>query len=173
MSIVPCEHICMQSVTEFRIKISISGPGLCILHDLIFQEEMIMAKAARAKQLSFEMPNKVGSMHEISAALSQAKINITSLFGIETGDIAIFMLITGDNAAAKKLLRKMGIEARTTDVITVDLPNKPGALTTISGIIAQAGIDILTLYGTAGSARSAMLVMKTSDDKKALKLLNK
>ena len=35
-----------------------------------------MAIAAKAKQLSFEMPNKVGLVAEISAALSKAKINI-------------------------------------------------------------------------------------------------
>lgn len=131
-----------------------------------------MAIAAKAKQLSFEMPNKVGLVHEISASLSEAKINITSLFGIETGDSAIFMLITSNNVAAKKLLKKMGAAAGAIDVITIDLPNKPGAFTKVSGIIAQAGIDIITVFGTAGAARSSLIVMKTSDDKKVLKLLN-
>lgn len=132
-----------------------------------------MAIAAKAKQLSFEMPNKVGLMHEIGATLSGANINITSLFGIETGDMAIIMLITSDNMAAKKLLKKMGAAAGTTDVVTVEIPNKPGEFTKVSGIIAQAGIDIITVFGTAGSGRSSLLVLKTSDDKKVLKLLNK
>lgn len=132
-----------------------------------------MAIAARAKQISFEMPNKAGLAHEISAALSEAKINITSLFGIETGDMAIFMLITSDNAAAKKLIKKMGAVAGVTDVVTIEMPNKPGEFTKVSGIIAQAGIDIITVFGTAGSARSSMVVLKTSDDRKVVKLINK
>ena len=132
-----------------------------------------MAIAAKAKQLSFEMPNKVGLMAEISAALSKSKINIISLFGIETGDMAIIMLITSDNAAAKKLLKKMGADAGATDVVTVEMPNKPGEFSKVSDIIAQAGIDIYTVMGTAGSAKSSMIVLKTSDDKKVLKLLNK
>jgi len=132
-----------------------------------------MTIAAKAKQISFEMPNKVGLVHEISAVLSEAKINIMSLFGIETGDSAIIMLITSDNAAAKKLLKKMGAAAGVTDVITIEMANKPGEFTKVSGIIAQAGIDIITVFGTAGTARSSMVVLKTSDDKKVLKLLNK
>lgn len=132
-----------------------------------------MAIAAKAKQLSFEMPNKVGLMAEISAALSKSKINIISLFGIETGDMAIVMLITSDNAAAKKLLKKMGADAGAIDVITVEMPNKPGEFSKVSDIIARAGIDIHTVMATAGSARNSMIVLKTSDDKKVLKLLNK
>ena len=132
-----------------------------------------MAIAAKAKQLSFEMSNKVGLMAEISAALSKSKINIQSLFGIVTGDLAIFMLITSDNAAAKKLLKKMGVDANAMDVLTIEMPNKPGEFSKVSDIIAQAGIDIYTVMGTAGSARSSMIVLKTSDDKKVLKLLKK
>jgi hypothetical protein len=132
-----------------------------------------MATAAKAKQISFEMPNKVGLVAEISAALSKAKINIMSLFGIETGDMAIFMLITSDNVAAKKLLKKMGADAGATDVVTIEMPNKPGEFSKVSDIIAQAGIDIITVMGTAGSAKSSMIVLKTSDDKKVLKLINK
>jgi len=133
-----------------------------------------MAKATKVQQLSFEMPNRVGLVHEISAALSAAKINILSLLGIETGDdMAVFLLITSDNASAKKLLKKMGTSATAMDVLTIELPHKPGEFTKVSGIIAQAGIDILTVYGTAASARNSMLVLKTSDDRKVLKLLNK
>ena len=132
-----------------------------------------MVTAAKAKQLSFEMPNKVGLMAEISAALSKSKINIISLFGIETGDIAIIMLITSDNAAAKKLLKKMGADAGAIDVVTIEMPNKPGEFSKVSDIISRAGIDIYTVMGTAGSARNSMMVLKTSDDKKVLKLLNK
>lgn len=132
-----------------------------------------MAIAAKAKQLSFEMPNKVGLMAEVSAALSKSKINIISLFGIETGDMAIIMLITSDNAAAKKLLKKMGADAGAIDVVTIEMPNKPGEFSKVSDIIARAGIDIYTVMGTAGSARNSMMVLKTSDDKKVLKLLNK
>jgi len=132
-----------------------------------------MAMATKAKQLSFEMPNKVGIVAEISAALSESKINLISLFGIETGDVAIFMLITSDNAAAKKILKKMGANTSVTDVLTVEMPNKPGEFRKVSDIIAQAGIDILNVLGTAGSAKSSMVVLKTSDDKKVMKLLNR
>ena len=132
-----------------------------------------MATATKVKQLSFEVPNKVGLMAEISATLGKSKINIISLFGIEVGDKAIIMLITSDNTSAKKLLKKMGADAGSTDVVTIEMPNKSAEFSKVSNIIAQAGIDIHTVMGTAGSGRSSMVVLKTSDDKKVLKLLNK
>lgn len=132
-----------------------------------------MAIATKAKQLGFEMTNRVGLVAEITAKLSEAKINLTSLFGIETGDVAIFMIITSDNAAARKILRKMGATGSTMDVLAIEMPNKPGEFAKVSGIIAQAGIDILSVFGTAGSAKGSIVVMKTSDDKKVLKLINK
>lgn len=67
----------------------------------------------------------------------------------------------------------MGADASVTDVVTVEMPNKPGEFRKVSDIIAQAGVDIFNVLGTAGSARSSMVVLKTSDDKKVLKLLNK
>lgn len=132
-----------------------------------------MAIAMKAKQLGFEMPNKVGLVAEISAKLSEAKINITSLFGIETGDAAIFMFITSDNAAAKKILKKMGASGNIMDVLTIEMPNKSGEFAKVAAIIADAGIDILSVFGAVGTSKSSIVVMKTSDDNKVLKLINK
>jgi hypothetical protein len=143
------------------------------IDNIIYRRINIMATATRAKQLGFEMPNKVGLVAEISAALSDAKINLMSLFGIETGDMAIFMLITSDNASAKKILKKMGADPGVIDVVTIEMPNKPGEFKKVAAIIAEASIDIITVFGTAASAKSSMVVLKTSDDKKVLKLINK
>ena len=53
------------------------------------------------------------------------------------------------------------------------MPNRAGALRTVAQKIADAGVDIVYMYGTAGTGRSALCVFKTVDDKKAIRAINK
>jgi hypothetical protein len=132
-----------------------------------------MARAKKSKQLSLTMPNKVGLLSEISAAIANAKVNITALCAYAMENKAYFMLLTESNAKAKKALSPMGGEIEEEDVISVDLPNKIGALQNVAEKIADAGIDIYYMYGTAGTGKSSICVFKTADDTKAIKVINK
>jgi hypothetical protein len=132
-----------------------------------------MAKAKKAKQLSLTMPNKVGLLSEVSAVIAGAKVNINAICAYEMEDKAYFMLITENNAKAKKVLSPLGAEIEEEDVISVDLPNKVGELQKVAKKIADAGIDINYLYGTVGTGKSSICVFKTADDSKAIKVINK
>lgn len=132
-----------------------------------------MAKAKRSKQLSFTMSNKVGLLSEISTAISDAKVNITALSACEIDDKAYFMFITDSNTKAKKALSKFGAEIREEDILTVEMPNRVGELKKMADKIAQAGININYLYGTTGAAKTAICVLKTVDNKKAIRVINK
>ena len=131
-----------------------------------------MAKARHVKQLSFSLPNKIGLLAEVTAALAKAKINIEAICAYERG-YGFFMMITNSIAKAKKVLAKMGAVVHEEDVITVEVPNKVGQLEKISKAVADAGIDIMFVYGSPGKGRTATLVLKTANDKKALKLVSK
>jgi len=132
-----------------------------------------MAKAKKSKQLSFTMPNRVGLLSEISSAVADAKINIDAVHAYEVEDKACFMLITDSNAKTKKALSPLGVEIEEEDVVTVEIPNKVGELQKVAKRIADAGININYIYGTAGAGRLSTCVFKTADDKKAIKVINK
>lgn len=132
-----------------------------------------MAKARKSKQVSFTMPDRVGLLSEITTAIAKVKVNITAICAYEMEDKAFFMLSTDANARAKKALGQFGVEIREDDVISVDLPNKVGELQKVAKKIADAGININYMYGTASAGKSSICVFKTADDKKAIKLINK
>jgi hypothetical protein len=132
-----------------------------------------MAKARKSKQVSFTMPDRVGLLSEITTAIAKAKVNITAICAYEMEDRAFFMLSTDANARAKKALGQFGVEIREDDVISVELPNKVGELQKVAKKIADAGININYMYGTASAGKSSICVFKTADDKKAIKLINK
>jgi hypothetical protein len=132
-----------------------------------------MAKAKKSKQLSFTMPNRVGLLSEISTTIANAKVNINAICAYEMEDKAYFVLITDKNAKAKRALGPWGIEIKEEDVVAVEMPNRAGELLKVAKKVADAGINIKYMYGTAGAGKSSICVFKTADDKKAIKVINK
>ncbi len=132
-----------------------------------------MAKAKKSKQLSITMPDRVGLLSEISTAISNAKVNMYAICAYGMEGKAYFMVVTDSNAKAKKALSPLGGEIEEEDVVTVEMPNRVGELQKVAKRIADAGINIIYMYGTAGTGKSSICVFKTADDKKAIKVINK
>jgi hypothetical protein len=60
-----------------------------------------------------------------------------------------------------------------TDVLLIEAENKPGALADVSAKLAAADINIEYCYtAVLPSAKRGLLVLRASDAKKALKVLN-
>ena len=132
-----------------------------------------MAKAKKVKQLSLMMSDRAGLLSEASTALAGAKVNITNICAYGMQGEANFMLTVDSNAKAKKALAGLGVEIKEEDVFVVEMPNKPGELQKVAKRLADAGINILYMYGTTVAGRSATCIFATSDDARAIKLINK
>jgi len=128
-----------------------------------------VTKATKAKQLSFVVENRVGLLADVTAALASKKINMTALVAYELDKQGVFMMLTDNNAAAKKVLAKYGAKAVEEDVVLLELPDRPGALQSAVDKVAEAGIDILYVYATSGKKTGTFCVMQTEDNKKAIK----
>lgn len=131
-----------------------------------------MAKAAKASQLIFSLPNKVGLLASVAEAIASAKVNIEAVCAYERG-YGYFMMVTDNNAKAKKVLQKMGADVHVEEVIAIEVPNRAGQLEKISRAIADADIDIHFIYASPGKGKTATLILKTANDRKSLKLLTK
>ena len=131
-----------------------------------------MVKAIKAKQLSFSLPSKIGLLSEVSALITAAKINIEAICAYEMSEQGFFMLMTDNHIKTKKILSHMGAEVSVDDIISVELPNKIGELQKVAKRISDAGIDISYIYGSPAKGKMTLIV-KTANDKKALKALNK
>ena len=130
-----------------------------------------MIKATKAKQLSFSLPSKIGLLYEVSSLITTAKINIEGICAYAMEEQGYFMLLTDNQAKAKKILSHMGAEVKTEDIIMVAMPNKMGELQKAAKKISDAGIDITYIYGSPMKGKMT-LILKTANDKKALKVLN-
>jgi hypothetical protein len=133
---------------------------------------MDMVKAMKIKQLSFSLPDKIGLLSEVAAFITAAKINIEAICAYGMGNEGHFMMITDNNTKAKKVIAHMGAKVTTEDVIAVEVPNKVGQLQLVAKKVADAGIDISYVYGSPVKQKMT-IILKTADDKKALKALAK
>jgi hypothetical protein len=132
-----------------------------------------MAKAARIKQISFSMPDRAGLLSEVTTVLSGAKVSISAICAYGMDNKAYFMLTTDSNSKARKALAKLAGRIDEEDVISIEMPDRVGELQKVAKKIADAGINIIYMYGTTGAGRSSTCIFKTSDDKKAIKAINK
>ncbi|HHT9125569.1 MAG TPA: hypothetical protein ACFYD6_07090 [Candidatus Brocadiia bacterium] len=132
-----------------------------------------MAKATKSRQISFFIPDRAGLLSEVTAAIESVKVNITAVCAYAMDNTAHFMLTTDNNAKAKKALAPLRAKIKEDDVVTVEMPNKVGELHKVAKKIADAGIYISYMYGTTATGKSSTCIFKTSDDKKAIRVINK
>ena len=131
-----------------------------------------MPKARKLKQLSFTLPDRIGLLSEVAAFVTAAKINIEAICAYGMGNEGHFMMITDNNTKAKKVIAHMGAKVTTEDVIAVEVPNKVGQLQQVAKKVSDAGIDISYVYGSPVKQKMTIII-KTANDKKALKALAK
>ena len=129
-----------------------------------------------SKEISVLVANKIGILADISKIAADHGLNIEAVAGYAGKDNeAKIMLVASDNLRASDALKKAGYtNLRESDVVVIDLENKPGALKSVTNKLAAENIDIKYIYGTAcAQGCPAKIVLSTSDNKKALVLFKK
>jgi hypothetical protein len=119
--------------------------------------------------------NKVGLLADISRIMSESGINIEAVVGYEYDKKARILLVTSANLLMMDALKKRGYDSvKETEVVEVDLENKPGAVKVVTTELANAGIDIHYIYVTSCTMGcSSKMVLETSDNEKTIALLQK
>lgn len=132
--------------------------------------------AKSAKEITAIFSDAIGLTSKVAAALAAANVNILAGTGYSASGSrrkAIFTLIVTDLVKAEKALDKIGAdEIQDSSVVLVEMANKVGALERISKIIADAGIMIYYFYATTSNGKTATCVIKTADDRKAIRVLS-
>jgi len=132
-----------------------------------------MPKATKVKQLSFSLPDRPGLLSEITNVVAKAKVDISAICAYAMDNSAFFMLNTDSSAKARKAVASLGVAVEEEDVVAVEMPNKVGELQKVARKIAEAGVNIGYMYGTAASGKTSICIFKTSDDKRAIRVINK
>ena len=122
------------------------------------------------KQLSIFLENKKGRFTEVTSILGEAGINMTAFTVAENSDFGIVRLIVSDPEKARNTLRENKYAVSITDVICLQTPNEPGALSKVMTIITQADVSIEYMYAFS-FGKGAVVVIRPDNLDKALTVL--
>ena len=125
------------------------------------------------KQLAIFLDNRPGTLARLADALAKAKVNIYAISTSDTVDHTVIRLVVDDYRRALQLFEEHGTLVVDDDVIMIEGDNKPGSLAKLAHKLADAKVNIEYAYcATPPDAKKGLLILRTSDAKKALKILN-
>ncbi len=128
----------------------------------------------KVQQISVFLENKSGRLARLTEVLGDAGINIRALSIADTSDFGILRLIVNRPEEAFKILQETGFTASLTDVLAVEVEDKPGGLAAVLKILESAGINIEYLYAfLEKSSNNALVVFRVEQHDEAAALLTK
>lgn len=126
----------------------------------------------KVKQISIFLENKSGRLATVTKVLGENGINIRALSIADTTDFGILRLIVNDPEKACKILRGNEVTVSETEIIAVQVPDKPGGLAKILENLDNHKINIEYMYAFVGkSSENAIVVFRVEDIDRAIILL--
>jgi len=118
----------------------------------------------RIPQLSLFVENKPGHLTVPCKLLAEAGINIVTLSLADTQQFGILRLIVREWQRAQEVLEAAGLVVAVTEVLAIEVLDRPGGLAELLGIFEQAGINVEYMYAfTARLGNRAVLVFRFDD----------
>ena len=124
------------------------------------------------KQLSVFMENRPGRLYKLTHALGKEGIDFVTLSIADTKDYGIVRFIARDNERAFEILRNEGFTVGITELIGVEVDDKPNALAEVVALMEEADMNIEYLYSfVLTNHNSAKILMRVEDTERAVAML--
>jgi hypothetical protein len=128
----------------------------------------------RVEQISVFLENKAGRLAEVTRILGEAGINIRALSLADTTDFGILRLIVDQFDQAQKVLKDKGFTVGKTDVVAIEVPDRPGGLGSVLAVLATADINVEYMYAfVQHSGKNAVIIFRFDNLEEAIQLLEK
>ncbi len=126
----------------------------------------------KVRQISVFLENRAGRLAFVLDTVAKASINIRTMSLADTSDFGIVRLIVDDVDAAMAALRAAGCTAAITDVLAIEVADRPGGLAEVLDTIAKANLNVEYMYAfTSRIADRAFVVFRFEDIDAALAAL--
>ncbi|HOK40101.1 MAG TPA: ACT domain-containing protein [bacterium] len=129
----------------------------------------------KIKQISIFLENKPGRIAEITKILKEAKINIRALSVADTSEFGILRIIVDNYEKAIAALKKNNYSASITDVIAVELDDRPGGLHDALVALDKENLNVEYMYAFVSWEKKdkALIIFRIENIEKAISVLLK
>ncbi|HPY86609.1 MAG TPA: ACT domain-containing protein [Spirochaetota bacterium] len=126
------------------------------------------------KQISVFLENKKGRLAEVTQVLADEKVNIRALSLADSRDFGVLRIIVDDPDRCLDVLKAKSFIAQTTEVVGIEIEDKPGGLDKVLDIIEANDINIEYMYATIDRRKdNAIVIFRVGDTKKTVDVLHK
>lgn len=127
----------------------------------------------KAEQISVFIENKSGRLAEVAGVLGDAGINIRALSLADTSDFGILRLIVNDRERAKSVLKEKGFTVSKTEVVAIEVPDRPGGLSDILRTLDAQGINVEYMYAfVERCGENAVIIFRFDETDMAIRALS-
>ena len=126
------------------------------------------------RQISVFLENKKGRLAEVTRTLSHEKINIRALSLADTADFGVLRIIVDNPDRSLAILKSHGFVAQVTEVVAVEVEDRPGGLSRILEVLDQDNVNVEYMYAYVEKSReNAIVICRIDDRERALRILEK
>ncbi len=126
----------------------------------------------QVEQISVFLENRAGRLAEVSAILAEAGVNIRALSLADTSDFGVLRLIVNNNEKAMETLKNAGFTVGKTNVLAVEVEDRPGGLHKILDVLYKSGINVEYMYAfVQQSGNNAVMIFRFDQTEKAMNVL--
>ncbi|HKZ16675.1 MAG TPA: ACT domain-containing protein [Geobacteraceae bacterium] len=126
----------------------------------------------KVEQISVFIENKSGRLAEVAGVLGEAGVNIRALSLADTSDFGILRLIVNDCEKAKQVLKDKGFTVSKTEVVAIEVPDRPGGLSDILRTLDMESINVEYMYAfVERCGENAVIIFRFDETEKAINTL--
>jgi hypothetical protein len=126
----------------------------------------------QVEQVSVFLENKSGRLSEVTGILAEANVNIRALALADTSDFGVLRLIVDDTHKAMSALKNNGFAVGKTDVVAVEVEDRPGGLHVILETLKQNDINVEYMYAYVQHAgQNAIMIFRFDNVEAAIQTL--
>jgi len=123
------------------------------------------------RQYTVFLPNIPGALSKFVELFANEGINIIGIASEIRDDSGVVRIAVEADRKVSHILTGAGFTTIETQMISLELPDKPGQLLMLSKALSERGINITTVYGTSVGGANGRLLLNASDPDKALEVL--
>ena len=131
-----------------------------------------MSETRTQTQFSIFLVNKPGVLAQVTRALADQKVNVLAMTLVDSQEHGVLRIVAGNPDSARSALAKLNLPMTETDVLCLDLSNRPGALADVAGLLGSNHVNINYAYCTSGAPGGRTTgIFKVADPAKAIRIL--
>lgn len=118
----------------------------------------------KIRQLSLFLENRPGQMRVLCKILGDAGIDVLTMSIADTQQFGILRLVVRDWEVAREALEAQGVVVNVTEMLAVDVPDRPGGLAQVLEAFEKAGLSIEYMYPFARGPYATLLFRVEAPD---------